>query len=249
MGALHRGHEELIRASKAESDVTVVSIFVNPTQFNNQQDFERYPQTWDEDLALCQSLGVDAIFAPEIDTIYPPGFSTFIEEEGVSEEYEGRHRPGHFRGVATVCYQLFANVEPHIAFFGKKDLQQVAVVRRMIQDLHLDIQVKEIETVREPSGLAMSSRNRRLSAKEMSTAPLLFHELSKASALLKQGTSSPERVCIDANTTLTDAGFKVEYFDLVSSTTFQKTDPDDPNAHLIAAAWLGHVRLIDNLKL
>lgn len=249
MGALHRGHGELIRACQAKCELTVVSIFVNPTQFNNPQDFETYPKSWEEDLEFCKSRGVDVVFAPEVDTIYPPGYSTFIEVQGVSDRYEGRYRPGHFRGVATVCHQLFAYVRPNLTFFGSKDLQQVAVVRQMIRDLDMGILLKEVPTVREPSGLALSSRNRRLSTMEMLIAPALYRELSKAASILKEGTLSPDEVCLKSADALIEAGFNVEYFDIVSSMTFEKAEVGDPNAHIIVAAWLGDVRLIDNLKL
>ena len=224
MGALHEGHVALLRAARAESDVVVASLFVNPAQFAEDADFARYPRDEERDAALARDEGVDLLLAPAAEEIYPPGFATWVEVEGISDELEGRFRPGHFRGVATVCLKLFTIVRPDRAYFGQKDAQQVEVLRRMIRDLALDLELRVVPTVRDADGLALSSRNVLLSAKERERALALPRALA---------TRDP-----DEARRLLD-GLDVDYVAVA---------PFDPPV-LAAAVRVGSTRLIDNVLL
>jgi pantoate--beta-alanine ligase len=224
MGALHAGHEALIRAARAENDVVVVSLFVNPAQFDQDADLAAYPRDEDADTAAAEAAGADLLFAPAREEIYPPGFQTWVEVEELSRGLEGEHRPGHFRGVATVCLKLFNIVRPDRAYFGQKDAQQVAVIRRLVRDLDLDLQIRAVPTVRDPDGLALSSRNARLSPDEREAALALPHALA---------TRDPER----ARAVL--AGLDVDYVEVADF---------EPRV-LAAAVRVGHTRLIDNVVL
>ena len=224
MGALHAGHEALIAAARAECETVVVSMFVNPAQFDDDRDLAAYPRQEERDLELAAAAGADVVFAPSAAEMYPPGFQTWVEVEELSRGLEGAHRPGHFRGVATVCLKLFNIVRPRFAYFGQKDAQQVAVIRRLVDDLNLDLTVRSIATVREPDGLALSSRNARLSAEERALALALPRALA---------TRDP-----DAARALLD-GLEVDYVEVA--------DFDPPV--LAAAVRVGSTRLIDNVVL
>ncbi len=224
MGALHAGHEALIAAARAECDTVVVSIFVNAAQFEDDSDLAAYPRDQARDAELAGAAGADVVFAPSAAEIYPPGYQTWVEVEELSRELEGKFRPGHFRGVATVCLKLFNIVRPQFAYFGQKDAQQVAVIRRMVSDLNLDLTVRSIATVRDPDGLALSSRNARLSVEERALA-----------LALPRALATRDR---DAAWALLD-GLDVDYVEVA--------DFDPPV--LAAAVRVGSTRLIDNVVL
>lgn len=239
MGALHDGHRALVRAAVTSGAATVTSIFVNPLQFAASEDLSRYPRDEAGDLAILRASGCDLVWMPDVATMYPPGDATTIDVGGPAENWEGAARPGHFRGVATVCAKLFGQVRPDRAYFGEKDWQQLQVVRRMVNDLLLPLTIVGVETVRERDGLAMSSRNRFLSETERARAPLLHAALTEAA----RGESTPG----DARGRLRDAGFDVDYFALVDGPTLTETAAPRPGSRLIAAARLGSVRLLDNV--
>jgi pantoate--beta-alanine ligase len=224
MGAFHEGHLSLIRAAREECDVVVVSHFVNPAQFAAGEDFERYPRDEARDTQLAEEAGADVLFAPTADELYPPGYETWVEVEKLGAILEGVHRPGHFRGVATVCCKLFNIVRPERAYFGQKDAQQVAVVRRMARDLNLDVEIRALPTVRDPDGLALSSRNVYLSPEERATALALPKALA---------TRDPQRAKALLN------GLEVDYLEVADF---------EPRV-LAAAVRIGKTRLIDNVVL
>jgi pantoate--beta-alanine ligase len=248
MGALHAGHISLIRASRAQCNVTVASIFVNPTQFGPNEDFSKYPRTFDEDCRLLEQEGVDLLFAPAAVEMYPPGASTIVEVEGISDRLDGVSRPGHFRGVATVVAKLFHIVGPDRAFFGQKDAAQVAVLRSMVRDLNFPLEIVVCPTVRETDGLALSSRNRYLSAEERKRALILRRALAEMEDSVKQGEIQ--------SASLIESGLKIlarepevrlDYLKIVDPVTLEDIG-DIRNGALVAiAAWVGSTRLIDNV--
>lgn len=234
MGALHRGHTTLFDVARRECDVVVASVFVNPAQFNDPADLAAYPRVEDHDGDLAAAAGVDVLFVPPVEQIYPHGFATSVVVRGPALEFEGAHRPGHFDGVATVCLKLFSMVQPDRAYFGQKDAQQVAVIRQMVQDLDLPLAIRVVPTVREDDGLAMSSRNVRLSPDERAKALALSRALRRGLAAFRAG----EDPTAAARTAL--AGLDVEY---VAVATFHGAPT------LVLAARVGTTRLIDNVPL
>ena len=248
MGALHEGHLSLVRAARAQCEKVIVTIFVNPVQFDNPADLAKYPRTEDGDAALLATVGVDAIFAPGPDQVYPKGFATTITVAGLSDPLEGTHRPGHFDGVATVVAKLFGMTQASHAYFGQKDWQQLAVVRRLAADLNLPVQIIGCATVREADGLAMSSRNARLSPNGRAKAPALLHAMQGAAAAIRGGTP-PAKALDDARHAILSAGFDaIDYLALADPATLAPIDMTPPDtARLLAAAWLDGVRLIDNI--
>lgn len=246
MGALHDGHRALVRAAVASGAAAMASIFVNPLQFAATEDLSRYPRDEAGDLAALEAAGCALAWLPDVDTMYPPGDVTTIEVGGPSENWEGAARPGHFRGVATVCAKLFGQTRPDRAYFGEKDWQQLRVVTQMVSDLHLPLTIVPVETVREPDGLAMSSRNRFLTEAQRRIAPLLPRELHRVAHGLAQGDDA-EVLLRDARGALTDAGFAVDYFALVDGPSLKEIPGTAEGARLIAAARLGTVRLLDNI--
>jgi pantoate--beta-alanine ligase len=250
MGFLHQGHLELVRRARAESEAVAVSIFVNPTQFGPNEDFAAYPRDMERDLALLRAEGVDLVWTPGVGDIYPPGFSTYLHVEGLDSRLEGAARPGHFRGVATVVYQLFALVAPQRAYFGQKDAQQVLVIRRMARDMRLPLEVVVCPTRREPDGLAMSSRNVYLSAEERAVAPALYQGLQAAAARYRAGERSAEalraaaRAPIEAQPLL-----RLEYLSAADPETLEELEMVADRAVVSLAARLGRARLIDNIVL
>ncbi len=247
MGALHEGHLSLVRAAQRDCARVIVTIFVNPTQFNNPDDLAKYPRTEEADAALLATLGVDAIFAPAADEVYPEGFATSVRVAGLSERLEGLHRPGHFDGVATVVAKLFGMTMADRAYFGEKDWQQLQIVRRMAADLNIPVDVVGCPTIREADGLARSSRNVRLSPDARAIAAALPREMS-AVALALRGGAPVAPTLSAAKAALLQAGFdKVEYIDLCDAETLLWIDGLDGSARLLAAAWVGGVRLIDNI--
>jgi len=247
MGALHDGHLSLVREARRQSDRVIVTIFVNPMQFNNADDLKKYPRDEGHDLALLDAEGVDVLFAPEVAEVYPEGFATKVSVSGVSEPLEGAFRPGHFDGVATVVAKLFGMTQAGRAFFGEKDWQQLQVVRRLVADLNIPVRIIGCPTIREADGLAMSSRNVRLSAAERAAAPALHRILEAAAAALRNGASARETL-LDAEAEILEAGFReIEYLDLRSVEGLRPLGHATEPARLLVAAWIGDVRLIDNI--
>lgn len=250
MGALHEGHLSLVRASRAEADCTVVSIYVNPTQFGPSEDFARYPRNLARDLELLAQEGVDAVFAPDDKEMYPQGFNTWVEVRGVSEPLEGQFRPGHFRGVATVVLKLFNIVQPDVTYFGAKDYQQSLVVRQLIRDLNLPIELKVLPTVREPDGLAMSSRNAYLSPDGRRKATVLWKSLSLAQELVAGGEQSAAEIIRRMEEVILSAeGATIDYVALVDPETLAPVDRIAGPTLAAVAVRLEGTRLIDNMLL
>lgn len=247
MGALHAGHLSLVEAAKSACDHVVVTIFVNPKQFNSPEDLANYPRTEHEDAEKLAPFGVDAIYVPDPDQIYPEGYATTVSLSGITEVMEGPNRPGHFEGVATVVAKLFLQSGADQAFFGEKDYQQLMVVRRMARDLDIPIEVIGCPTVREPSGLAMSSRNMRLSPAATETAGQLNPMMEAAAGRLRAGEDyAPLEVEMRAR--LRDLGFsEIEYIDLRCAEDLATMTRLDRPARMLVAAWLDGVRLIDNI--
>jgi pantoate--beta-alanine ligase len=245
MGALHAGHRALLRAARASADTVVMSLFVNPAQFGPGEDFARYPRDEEADLALARDEGVDVIFAPAAETVYPAGFATTVDPGPLGEELEGSARPGHFRGVATVVTRLFGLVRPQRAFFGEKDYQQLVIVRRVARDLALGVEVVGVPTVRAPDGLALSSRNRFLSPAERRQATSLQAGLLAAGELYAGGERTAARIEAAARARL---AVEPEYLELRRRDDLSAYDPDHP-AILLVAARFGATRLIDNRSL
>jgi pantoate--beta-alanine ligase len=247
MGFLHEGHLSLVREGKKCGDVVVVSIFVNPMQFNQQADFATYPRNLEQDQQMLEEVGTDVLFYPEAQEMYPEGFQTAVEVDKVSQPLCGAFRPGHFRGVATVVTKLFNITKPHVALFGEKDFQQCVVIKRMVKDLNFDLEILAMPTVREPDGLAMSSRNARLSPAERQTSLCLSRALNKAQELVSQGQrqSAPilqaVREAIDR-----EGGVRIEYATLCHPETLEEVLEVSGPTLLALAAWVGDVRLIDN---
>jgi pantoate--beta-alanine ligase len=245
MGALHAGHLSLVRAAQADCARVIATIFVNPKQFNNPDDLAKYPRTEAADLALLQQAGVDVLFAPPPDEVYPHGFASTVSVAGVAGPLEGSSRPGHFDGVATVVAKLFGMSRANRAYFGQKDWQQLQVVRRMVADLNLPTLVIGCETLREADGLAMSSRNTRLSPRARAIAPNLYSSISRAARDLRAGNPAALDTCRGA---LLDAGFaSIDYIDLRDGETLLPLSAPTSTARLLVAAWLDGVRLIDNI--
>jgi pantoate--beta-alanine ligase len=249
MGALHEGHLSLVRAARRRADRVIVTLFVNPRQFNSAADLAAYPRTEDDDAAKLAPLGAHMLYAPDAAEIYPEGFATTVSVSGVSEGLCGAFRPGHFDGVATVVAKLFLQTGADLAFFGEKDFQQLHVVRRMARDLDIPIEIVACPTVREADGLALSSRNVRLSPAQRAKAPALAKALAAASQLIAAG--APVAATLDrARAAVLSAGFdRVEYLELRAADDLARLDAPDRPARLLAAAWLGETRLIDNLEI
>ncbi len=246
MGALHDGHRALVRASVTSGAATVTSIFVNPLQFAASEDLSRYPRDEAADLAILEASGCVLVWMPDVPAMYPAGDASTITVTGPAENWEGAARPGHFRGVATVCAKLFGQVRPDRAYFGEKDWQQLQVIRRMVSDILLPLSIVAVETVRDRDGLALSSRNRFLSEAERARAPLLYAVLTETAGALLGGKGADGALAA-AREKLSDAGFTVDYFALVDGPALVEIPKIVPGARLIAAARLGSVRLLDNI--
>ncbi len=249
MGALHEGHLALISQARQMSDVVIVSIFVNPAQFNEQSDFDKYPRDLTADAALLTNYQVDYIFAPDTSEIYGENFSTYVYVENLTETLEGAARPGHFRGVATVVTILFNTIRPDFAFFGQKDAQQVAVIKRMTQDLGFETEIITAPIVREESGLAMSSRNSRLGDEERQKASIIYEALREAKVLIKNGERNTIRIAEKVRQIIQSEPLaRIDYVAVVDNETLAPVEKIGENAVLVAVAvWFGNVRLIDNL--
>jgi pantoate--beta-alanine ligase len=250
MGALHAGHLSLVRLARERADRVVASVFVNPTQFGPHEDLARYPRSPERDAALLAEGGCDLLFLPAAETIYPPGHATFVEPSGAARGLEGELRPGHFRGVATVVTQLFHLVQPDLAVFGEKDAQQLAVVRQLVRDLHLPVEIVAGATVRESDGLAMSSRNAYLGAEERRAATVLHRALRDAETLIASGERRAAAVCDRVRATLAEEPrLAIDYVAAVDADNFQPIETLARNVVLPIAVRIGGTRLIDNLRL
>jgi pantoate--beta-alanine ligase len=247
MGALHAGHIALVRAARAQCDLVAASIFVNPKQFGPNEDFSKYPRTFEKDCALLEAEGVALVFAPPPQEMYPTGASTFVEVESIGDRLDGRSRPGHFRGVATIVAKLFHVVGPDRAFFGQKDAAQVAVLRSMVRDLNFDLELVVCPTVREPDGLALSSRNRYLSAEERARALALSTALNVISATYRAGQNSVAPLLEAGRSVLaTEPEVRVDYLEIVNAESLLPLTEAVPGALVAVAAYIGNTRLIDN---
>lgn len=252
MGYLHKGHISLISRARAECSKVIVSIFVNPMQFGPEEDFARYPRNFKKDCSLCQKAGADYIFFPSTDEMYEKDFKTFAEVQDLGDIMCGRERPGHFRGVCTVVLKLFNIIRPNIAYFGQKDYQQVVIIKKMIKDLNVPVEIAECPTVREKDGLAISSRNKYLSYDERKNAIVLFQSLKLAGELIINGQENLENIRKAAIEKMESAPFvsKIDYFDFRDNDTLCEIERIDQKAEriLIASAiWVGETRLIDNI--
>lgn len=250
MGALHAGHASLIRAAREQSGIVIVTIFVNPTQFGPNEDFARYPRTFDADCALAESEGADIIFAPSVEELYPAGASTFVDVEGLSSRLDGHSRPGHFRGVATVVAKLLIAAEPDLAFFGQKDAAQVAVLRRMVTDLRLPSTIVVCPIVRDADGLALSSRNVYLSPEERSRALVLSRSIRRVEALVATGERRDDALIAEAQKIIAaEPAVRLDYLECVDWDTLLPVETAAPGTLFAVAAWVGSTRLIDNTVL
>ncbi len=250
MGALHEGHLELMRRARKENDLLVVSIFVNPIQFNNPEDLKKYPRTLEDDMEKLKSVGCDVLFAPDADEMYPEKVTAQYDFGGLDKVMEGIFRPGHFNGVAVVVKKLFDIVQPRRAYFGEKDFQQLAIIRRLVEMEDIPVEIVPCPIVREPDGLAMSSRNRLLTPEQRKEAPFIYQTLLEAKRRRDHICANPLRQMI-INRFEGNENFRLEYFDIVDDKTLQPINAWNNKVGTVAcvAAWLGNVRLIDNIRI
>ena len=250
MGALHEGHLSLVRAAKTQCDAVAVSIFVNPTQFGPSEDFGKYPRSFERDRELLEREGVDLLFAPSVEEMYPAGAVTWVTVEALSQRLCGRSRPTHFRGVTTVVAKLFHIVEPNLAFFGQKDAAQCTILRKMVRDLDLPVEIVVCPIVRDPDGLAMSSRNAYLSAAQRQSATVLYRSLRRVEELVEKGERRSAKL-IDAaqRIFLEEPDVRLDYIEIVDNDTLEAVEDTSRGALVAVAAYLGSTRLIDNLLL
>jgi pantoate--beta-alanine ligase len=250
MGALHEGHLSLVRAAKADCDAVVASIFVNPTQFGPNEDLAKYPRSFDSDRERLEREGVDFLFAPSVEEMYPKGAVTWVTVEGLSDKLDGRSRPGHFRGVTTVVAKLFNAVEPDVAFFGQKDAAQVAIIRRMVRDLNLPVEIVVCPIVREPDGLAMSSRNVYLNPEQRTRALVLHRSLMRIKRLADAGERETSKLLNAGREELArENTIRLDYFEIVDPDTLDPVADTSEGAVAAIAAFVGTTRLIDNILL
>ena len=250
MGALHDGHIALVDEARRHADVVIVSIFVNPLQFNRSDDFDAYPRPIDDDLAICRANAVDAVYAPKATAMYPSGFQTHVDPGPLADLLEGAHRPGHLRGVTTVVAKLFGAARPHVAIFGQKDFQQLTIIRRMAADLDMRIFIVGMGTIREPDGLALSSRNSRLSPAERLAAVCIPRSLQAVSDALADGiVDVAQLVAIGRTVVHAEPLARFEHLEIVDPDTLLALDVVENRAVAVTAVWFGEVRLIDNRPL
>lgn len=248
MGALHEGHLSLVRAARESSDIVAVSIFVNPTQFGPNEDLGKYPRSFERDCEMLAREGVDFVFAPSVEEMYPRGAETWVTVEGLSEKLDGKSRPGHFRGVTTVVSKLFHIVEPDRAFFGQKDAAQVAVIRRMVRDLNFSVEIVVCPIVREPDGLAMSSRNAYLNPEERKMALALHRSLQQVRKLVESGQRDAATLASAGREELSrESGVRLDYFEIVDPETLEPVPNTSQGSLVAVAAYVGATRLIDNM--
>lgn len=249
MGYLHEGHLSLVKKAREDNDFVVVSIFVNPTQFGPNEDFNSYPRDLKRDLDLLEKLNVDYVFVPDVNDMYPKDFSTFVEETKLSKFLCGRSRPGHFRGVCTVVTKLFNIVKPTRAYFGQKDAQQFRILRRMVRDLNLDVEMIEMPIVREKDGLAMSSRNTYLTPEERKEATRLYKSLLKAKEMIESGIKDTEIIKSEMKKILDHPLLKIDYIEIVDEETLEPVKKVENRVIIALAVYVGKARLIDNMIL
>jgi len=251
MGYFHEGHLALMRRARAENDVVVVSLFVNPIQFAPGEDYEEYPRDLERDKALAEKEGVDILFAPSVESMYPPGYCTYVEVTGtLTSTLCGARRPGHFRGVTTIVTKLFNIVKPHRAYFGEKDAQQLRVIKRMVEDLNFDVEIVPVPTVREPDGLAMSSRNVYLSPEERKAATVLYRSLKLAQEMIARGERDARRVIEEMRRLIeSEPRARIDYVEIVDSNTLEKVDRIKGEVLIALAVFIGKARLIDNVTI
>jgi pantoate--beta-alanine ligase len=250
MGYFHRGHLALMEEALQRADEVVVSIFVNPTQFSPGEDLDQYPRDLERDLKLCRDLGVQAIFAPEVEEMYPPGFQTRVQVEDLTQNLCGQYRPGHFAGVALVVTKLFCVIRPHLAVFGEKDFQQLVVTKRLSKDLNLGVEIVAHPTVREPDGLAMSSRNKYLSEEERNSALSLSRSLLAARDMVAKGERRVDVLLTRAKEMIeAEPHTRIQYVQVVDEETVADIDEVTPKAVMAMAVFVGQARLIDNMRL
>lgn len=249
MGALHSGHLDLVKQSLRSCDITIVSIFVNPAQFGPSEDFSRYPKTFESDYQALLGLGIDYIFLPTASQMYPENYKTWINLDKITEVLCGASRPGHFTGVATIVLKLVNLIRPTLMFMGEKDFQQIIVLETMLADLNLETRIVRCPIIRNESGLALSSRNRYLSAEESNIAPELYQALKACRALYIQGINNQDELITSLKQRLIDKGFKIDYLAIVDSTTLEKVNIVQRGNRLIVAVFLGNTRLIDNIEI
>ena len=248
MGALHEGHARLIETARARGDRVIVSIFVNPLQFDRKDDLERYPRTLDADLRICDRLGAEVVFAPAVEEMYPAEPACTVTVKRLTDRLCGQFRPGHFDGVATVVTKLFEIVQPDVAYFGEKDAQQLAVIRRLVSDFNMPIEIVGVQTVREADGLAMSSRNARLSPDERSKATALYRALREAGRAIAEGEQDARAVERREEAVIpSDGSLRLEYLEVVDPVELQRVDRITGTVLIAGALWVGSTRLIDNL--
>jgi len=250
MGYFHEGHLSLIRRARADNPSVVVSIFVNPTQFGPQEDFDTYPRDPERDLALLEKERADIVFMPSVAQMYPPGFNSWVEVSQITERLEGASRPGHFRGVATVVTKLFNIVQPNVAYFGQKDAQQALVIRKMVADLNMNLEIVTLPTVREPDGLATSSRNAYLNAEERQAATVLYRALNLAQKLWSEGEKDAEHIRQEMRALIQKEPLaSIDYVSIADPETLEEQDQIKPPALASLAVKIGKTRLIDNVVL
>jgi pantoate--beta-alanine ligase len=250
MGALHQGHLSLVRTARAQADVVITSVFVNPTQFGPTEDFSKYPRDAEKDSAMLAAEKCDHLFLPSVEEMYPPGGTTWVNVEGLSEKLDGRSRPGHFRGVTTVVSKLFNIVQPDFAFFGQKDAAQVAIVNKMVRDLNFEVRIVLCPIVRESDGLAMSSRNAYLSPEQRKQALVLYRALMRVQTLADRGESSSARLKVAGEQVMAEeSAVKPDYFEIVNRDTLDSVADISGGALVAVAAYVGSTRLIDNILL
>jgi pantoate--beta-alanine ligase len=250
MGALHEGHLSLIRPAKTRCDVVAASIFVNPTQFGPTEDFAKYPRSFERDCQILEREAVDLLFAPAVEEMYPKGVATWVTVEGLGDKLCGKSRPGHFRGVTTVVAKLFQIVQPDAAFFGQKDAAQVAIIRRMVRDLNFAVEIIACPIVREPDGLAMSSRNAYLDPQQRRAAPVLYRSLLKIQDLFKQGERRAEVLIGTGKRTIAEEpSVRLDYLEIVDPDTLDRIEEVSKTALVAGAVFVGGARLIDNVSL
>ncbi|EKF49382.1 pantoate--beta-alanine ligase [Thermosipho africanus H17ap60334] len=247
MGFLHEGHLSLVKAAKSENDITVVSIFVNPTQFGPNEDYNNYPRDLERDLSMLKDMEVDYVFVPSVEEMYPDSFSTYVEEIKLSRFLCGASRPGHFRGVCTVVTKLFNIVKPTRAYFGQKDAQQFRVLRRMVRDLNMDVELVEMPIVREPDGLALSSRNTYLNDEERKEAVRLYKSLLRAKELIESGEKDVEIIKNEMKKILTHPLLRIDYIEIVDEENLEPVEKIDRRVIIAIAVFVGRARLIDNM--
>ncbi|WP_158772330.1 pantoate--beta-alanine ligase [Paraglaciecola sp. L1A13] len=250
MGNLHQGHLNLVKEAKLKADVVVVSIFVNPLQFGPDEDLEAYPRTLENDRKVLSEMGVDVLFTPQVKDIYSRGLEqqTFVEVPGISYMICGASRPGHFRGVATIVCKLFNMVQPNMAFFGEKDFQQLQVIKAMVTDLSMNLTVHGVITTREENGLALSSRNQYLNAEQRVLAPTLYQRLQEMRQKIESGRRDFSRITSECCEMLAQAGFSIDYIEIRSADTLLQPGHEETKVVILAAAFLGRTRLIDNIQ-